>query len=571
MARVAAAASAAQHRAYAIYTRKSSEEGLEQDFNSLDAQREACAAYVQSQRAEGWRLLDDAYDDGGISGGTLQRPALQRLLADIAQRRVDIVVVYKVDRLTRSLTDFARLVEIFDRHAVWFVSVTQQFNTTSSMGRLTLNVLLSFAQFEREVTAERIRDKIAASKKKGLWMGGLVPLGYRADGRTLAIEPDEALLVQRIFTTFVELGCVRQLQAELARQGIVSKRRVSTSGRHTGRLSFSRGHLYRLLANPLYRGEIAHKGQCYPGQHPPIIDAATWKAVRARLDGNARKAGRAGAKLVSPLAGKLVDAEGRRLTPSHAVKAGKRYRYYISQALVGGEAKAAGQRWRLPAAEIEGPVRRQLAAMLADPQAMPDQLGTVDTDALRQVIDRAGRLGSSLREDDVLANELLQQLVARVVLGEGRVGIELDRAALRQHLGLQAGEPPPGPAVLVARVQCKRRGVETRLVLAGQSSEPGKPDPALLKAIARGHAWLSELVKGAVPSIPAIAARDGVTPAYVSRLIDTALLAPDIVQAILDGRQPVELTAQRLMQHRAIALGWNQQRRELGFSATEQS
>ena len=567
---VRAAASTTPRRTCAIYTRKSSEEGLEQDFNSLDAQREACTAYVQSQRAEGWRLLDGAYDDGGISGGTLQRPALQRLLADIAQRRVDIVVVYKVDRLTRSLTDFARLVEIFDRHAVSFVSVTQQFNTTTSMGRLTLNVLLSFAQFEREVTAERIRDKIAASKRKGLWMGGLVPLGYRADGRTLAIEPDEAPIVQRIFTTFVEFGCVRKLQAELARQGVVSKRRVSASGRHTGGLPFSRGHLYRLLANPLYRGEIAHKGQRYPGQHPAIIDAATWEAVRARLDGNRRKAGRAGAKVASPLAGRLVDAEGGRLTPSHAVKAGKRYRYYISQALVSGAAREAGRSWRLPAAGMEALVRHQLAAMLADPQALLDRLGPVDTDGLRQVIDRAGRLGDSLRDDDVLAGELLQQLVARVVLGEGEVGIELDPTALRQRLGLQAVVAEQTP-ILVAPVLCKRRGVETRLVLAGTPAEPGKPDPALLKVIARGHAWLAELVKGEVPSIPAIAARDRVTPAYVSRLIDTALLAPDIVEAILDGRQPVELTAQRLMQHRSLALDWNHQRRELGFAGVAQS
>jgi len=267
----------AGRRHCAIYTRKSSEEGLEQEFNSLAAQREACEAYIHSQQHEGWVLVRTRYDDGGFSGGKLERPALQRLLADIRMGRIDIVVVYKVDRLTRSLADFARLVEIFDAQNVSFVSVTQQFNTTSSMGRLTLNVLLSFAQFEREVTGERIRDKIAASKKKGIWMGGNVPLGYDVDKRTLVINPAEAETVRRIFALYRELGCVRQVKDEADRLGLRTKRRRMEKGAERGGTPFSRGHIYRLLSNPIYSGQIAHKDQLYPGQHQPLIDDEMWR------------------------------------------------------------------------------------------------------------------------------------------------------------------------------------------------------------------------------------------------------------------------------------------------------
>src|SRR5215467_1397178 len=324
----------AGRRRCAIYTRKSSEEGLEQEFNSLAAQREACEAYIHSQQHEGWVLARTRYDDGEFSGGNLERPALQRLLADIRTRRIDIVVVYKVDRLTRSLADFARLVEIFDAQNVSFVSVTQQFNTTNSMGRLTLNVLLSFAQFEREVTGERIRDKIAASKKKGIWMGGNVPLGYDADKRTLVINPAEAETVRRIFALYRELGCVRRVKDEADRLGLRTKRRRVSDGAERGGAPFSRGHLYRLLSNPIYTGRIAHKGQLYPGQHPALIDEETWTAVRNQLAANAG-AHRRNPQAAEPslLAGLLVDAQGERLTPSHAINKGRRYRYYISAAL----------------------------------------------------------------------------------------------------------------------------------------------------------------------------------------------------------------------------------------------
>ncbi len=318
-------------RRCAIYTRKSSEEGLEQEFNSLQAQSEACEAYIRSQRHEGWALARTRYDDGGFSGGNIERPALQRLLADIQGGRIDIVVVYKVDRLTRSLADFARLVEIFDMQGVSFVSVTQQFNTTSSMGRLTLNVLLSFAQFEREVTGERIRDKIAASKKKGMWMGGNVPFGYEASERTLVINSAEAETVRHIFALYRELGCVRRVKEEADGLGLRTKCNITASGIERGGKSFSRGHIYKLLSNPIYIGQIPHKGKFYPGQHPALIDTETWTAVRDRFDANASDHHRkASATEPSLLAGVLVDDRGERLTPSHAIKKGRRYRYYVS-------------------------------------------------------------------------------------------------------------------------------------------------------------------------------------------------------------------------------------------------
>jgi DNA invertase Pin-like site-specific DNA recombinase len=270
----------------ALYTRKSSEEGLEQDFNSLDAQREACEAFVTSQKREGWILLPEMYDDGGFSGGTLERPAFQRLLADVSAGKVDVVVVYKVDRLTRSLSDFAKIVEVFDKNGVSFVSVTQQFNTTSSMGRLTLNILLSFAQFEREVTGERIRDKIAASKKKGLWMGGMPSLGYDVNDRKLVINEEEAKTVRHIFRRYLELKSVRLLKADLDAHGIVSKAREASDGSAYGSKPLARGALYLMLQNRVYRGETVHKDNSYPGEHDAIVDEHLWNEVQVILRTN---------------------------------------------------------------------------------------------------------------------------------------------------------------------------------------------------------------------------------------------------------------------------------------------
>src|SRR5437660_2341857 len=380
----------------AIYTRKSSEEGLEQEFNSLQAQSEACEAYIRSQRHEGWGLARTRYDDGGFSGGNMERPALQRLLADIREGRIDIIVVYKVDRLTRSLADFARLVEIFDAQGVSFVSVTQQFNTTSSMGRLTLNVLLSFAQFEREVTGERIRDKIAASKKKGMWMGGNPPLGYDASERALVINPAEAETVRRIFALYRELGGVRRVKDQADRLGLRTKRSTTAKGAERGGTSFSRGHIYRLLSNPIYTGQIAHKGQLYPGQHPSLIDDETWTAVRDQLAAHAGDHRRR-AKAAEPslLAGLLVDANGERLTPSHAVKKGRRYRYYVSAALI-TDAGTDREGWRLAAREIEDAVIRILADALTSPARL-DCCGRHAERSASETARSVGPYGSSAR------------------------------------------------------------------------------------------------------------------------------------------------------------------------------
>src|SRR3954462_3353951 len=337
----------------AVYTRKSSEEGLEQEFNSLHAQREACEAFIRSQRHEGWVCLPQSYDDGGFSGGTMDRPALQQLLSDIQAGKVDVVVTYKIDRLTRSLADFAKITEILEARGVSFVSVTQQFNTTTSMGRLTLNVLLSFAQFEREVAGERIRDKIAASKKKGWWMGGMPSLGYRVEDRKLIVIPAEAETVREIFGRYVALGSVRLLQQELEARGITSKSWTSSTGRHWGGKPIARGALYLLLQNRIYRGEIVHKEQHYPGEHQAIVDPELWELAQAKLAANAveRSTGER-AKNPSLLTGLLFDGDGNRMTPTHAVKNGRRYRYYVSHPLVPGTRATSPNGMRVPAPAI---------------------------------------------------------------------------------------------------------------------------------------------------------------------------------------------------------------------------
>src|ERR1700720_1078672 len=352
----------------AIYTRKSSEEGLEQEFNSLQAQREACEAFIESQRQEGWVCVGAAYDDGGFSGATLDRPALQQLMADLTAGRVDTIVVYKIDRLTRSLADFAKIVEILDARGASFVSVTQQFNTTTSMGRLTLNVLLSFAQFEREVIGERIRDKIAASKKKGMWMGGVPPLGYGVQDHKLVMIDSEADAVRLIFRRYGELGSVRLLKSELEARGIKSKSWTSASGRLVGGKPFSRGALYLMLQNRTYLGEIVHKGQFHPGKHTPIIDQPSWDVVQAQLDSNAAERN-SGTRNHHPslLSGMLFDGDGNRMTPSHALKMGTRYRYYVSGSLITRDRTQTTAGLRIPAAEIEQLVSSRVHRWLLDP------------------------------------------------------------------------------------------------------------------------------------------------------------------------------------------------------------
>src|SRR5712671_4260977 len=417
----------------AIYTRKSSEEGLEQDFNSLHAQRESCEAYIQSQKHEGWVALPILYDDGGYSGGSIERPALKELLADIQSRAVDVVVVYKVDRLTRSLADFAKIVEIFDAAGVSFVSVTQQFNTTTSMGRLTLNVLLSFAQFEREVTGERIRDKIAASKQKGMWMGGWVPIGYDRKDRTLTINETEAVTVRTIFELFLKLKNVQLVQAELARLNLTTKPYATPRGRAVGGLSFARGHLYKILSNPLYIGEIEHRGVRYPGQHPRLIEAATWDAVQAQLAANHHEnRTRTNAKSKSLLAGLIYDDAGDRLVSSHATKNGKRYRYYVTSEGTGRSVAAASTpRLWLPAATIDQLVLTKLQGFLTDKAQI--------SNLLRETRCRPAKIGSGLGIASKLADSLtsaapmaqnVTDLLARVTVSSTSLNISIKRDRL---------------------------------------------------------------------------------------------------------------------------------------------
>jgi len=351
-------------RRCAVYTRKSSEEGLDMDFNSLDAQREDCEAYVQSQRQEGWVLVPDRYDDGGVSGGTLERPALKRLLADIEAGKVDVVVVYKIDRLSRSLMDFAKLVDVFERNEVTFVSVTQQFSTITSMGKLTLNILFSFAQFEREVIGERIRDKFAASRKKGMWMGGWAPLGYRVESRKLIVDKAEAEKVRWIFTRYVQTSSVTMIVRELTAEGFVN--------RYGQRLD--KGRIYKLLNNRVYLGEVVHKGTAYPGEHEAIVSQSLWDRVHAVMAEGARsKAGRTRAQTPALLKGIIFDAEGRAMSPSHTRKGQRLYRYYVSQSVIRGVCANDGVNrpgliTRVPAGDVEAAVLDQLRLLLRTPE-----------------------------------------------------------------------------------------------------------------------------------------------------------------------------------------------------------
>jgi site-specific DNA recombinase len=537
----------------AIYTRKSSEEGLEQAFNSLDAQREACAAYVASQKGQGWRLLPHRYDDGGVSGGTLERPGLQILLSNIEADKVDLVVVYKVDRLTRSLADFAKLVERFDAAGVSFVSVTQQFNTATSMGRLTLNVLLSFAQFEREVTAERIRDKIAASKKKGLWMGGLVPLGYDVKDRTLVVNEAEADTVRTIFQLYLELGCARRVKEAADRQALVSKYRRFESGKTFGGVAFTRGRIYHLLANPVYVGEIRHKRRSYPGQHPAIIDRATFEAAKLKLKANAsRVKAQTSATSHSPLVGKLTDETGDRLTPSHAVRRGKRYCYYVSRRLVAGRGKSDSRGWRLPAAALEGAVARLIIDASETPSAAQGLTDGATPEMLTKLPSAAKSLCSALSGPD--RGPTLRAIVASARIEPGRLSITLCPVAMAERLDVPLAHISRDALSLIGEFRLRRRGVEAKLVLA---NTPTALDRTLLKTVARGWAWFEEVKAGA--TMQAIADREHVTQRRVAYIVDLAFLAPDIVRSIVEGRQPPILTADRLIKSRHRLL-WSDQR-----------
>jgi DNA invertase Pin-like site-specific DNA recombinase len=537
----------------AIYTRKSSEEGLEQDFNSLHAQREACQAYIKSQKHEGWKGLSAHYDDGGYSGGTMERPALQKLLADISAKRIDVVVVYKVDRLTRSLADFAKIVEVFDATGVSFVSVTQAFNTTTSMGRLTLNVLLSFAQFEREVTGERIRDKIAASKKKGLWMGGFVPMGYRAKERTLAIDKAEAETVRLIFARYLALGSVRKLEAELAGSKLRTRAFTSAGEKTWGNRPFSRGHLYYLLSNPIYAGKIAHKEKQYDGQHEAIIDRKTWNAVQAQLAANNRKSQtQSRAKEPNLLAGLLVDSKGNRLTSSHTAKGGRRYRYYVGTRVEQGQTKP----WRLPAPEIEAAVLGEVQRFLEDRQRVAGALKKLRPQSreLKEALGTATDLSAAI-EAFATRRETAHRLIKFVAVDDAELVVELKLGAL--ILGA-SGSIRAAIHRLTVPIDFARQDGNA-IVLGGAADRAAAADPSLVKALARGFAWFEELTTGHVETVRAIAKRERVTDRYVSQLMELAFIDPRIVQRALAGVGRMATSTARLVFGIDLPLMWSEQ------------
>jgi site-specific DNA recombinase len=525
----------------AIYTRKSSEEGLDQAFNSLHAQRDACEAYIKSQAQEGWRALPALYDDGGISGATMERPALQRLLQDVDRGLVDTIVVYKIDRLTRSLADFARIVERLEAAGASFVSVTQAFNTTTSMGRLTLNVLLSFAQFEREVTGERIRDKIAASKKKGMWMGGALPLGYDAptdpQTRALVVNEAEAETVRSIFQTYLELGSVAALSSQLQAQGILSKVSVARSGARRGGEHFSRGALYHLLQNRTYLGEVPHRDQSYPGAHPAIVPLALFDAVQARIASQRRvRRERPTRSDQMPLKGLLFDADGEPMSPSFGYgRRGQMYRYYVSAPLQQGR----------------------------KPKGSADALRRISAPALEERL--RSELSRLLGEDAGLT-ELLRP-VRRVELdGEGlRMVFALKDAprSLRSRLQVCISDPALGELYLA--VSCRVRGGRTWVLAADGGPAFSRRDPVLIRRLRQAHriaaliGW--QMADGALSGL----SEGAPAGAYERRLCRLVFLAPDIQRAILAGRQPPGLTLEGILRA-DFPLEWAKQRRQWGFA-----
>jgi DNA invertase Pin-like site-specific DNA recombinase len=552
----------------AVYTRKSSEDGLEQEFNSLDAQREACEAFILSQKAQGWKSVG-AYDDGGFSGGNVERPALKKLLADVADGRVRIVVVYKVDRLTRSLADFAKLVELFDAHGVSFVSVTQQFNTTSSMGRLTLNVLLSFAQFEREVTGERIRDKIAASKRKGLWMGGIAPIGYVPNERTLAIDEPQAARVREIYRLYVELGCVRRLKAEVDRLGWITPERRTRRADAVGGRAFSRGHLYRVLTNRIYLGQIVHKGTVFSGQHPAIVETVLWDAAQERLAANLQgHRSRATAANPSLLTGLVFDERGNRLAPTHANKGARRYRYYVGQA-PGAASGSATPLVRLPAQELEQAVIGSLVRFLGDDSRQIALMGNVEADVAQARLHHAGSVSEDLATmSSANMIELLAHMVERITVHSNRLEIAVRIGAIWPAGGPSATDQ--GVELIDTPVQLKRCGMAVRLIVSAPGAtdgrvSAGKPDPTLVALVGKAQTWFDRLSSGHADSVLAIARELRIGSPYVARVIHLAFLAPDIVQRIARGDHPVELNADRLIRMVPLPMDWQAQRVLLGL------
>jgi DNA invertase Pin-like site-specific DNA recombinase len=538
--------SAAKILRCAIYTRVSTEHGLDQDFNSLDAQREACSAYIKSQAHEGWRENREHYDDGGFSGGSLDRPALQRLLEDIESRKVDVIVVYKVDRLTRSLADFAKLVELFDGEGVSFVSVTQSFNTTSSMGRLTLNVLLSFAQFEREVTGERIRDKIAASKKKGIWVGGIIPFGYRLENRKLLIEESEDKIVRLIFERYLALGSIRALEQELNSAGILTRRRELSTGKVIGGIAFTSGPIAHILKNRTYIGQLNHRKNAYPADHAPIVSRELFDAVQKQLEAkrNARaeKHQASGALLI----GKLFDQYGRPMTPTYACKGARRYRYYVS--------RSNGPRAGLPKQPIIRVRADEIEQAIVLALSEHPQLAAFGLEKVFRATHAKGNSWSPMALIEANTNPLLiDRVLQHATINRPKIEVVLTLEAARiatcdkistewngrRHRVRRdiVGEPSGGTRGPAVRLDSKTRA-------------------SLVRSIARGRTWLEEILTGKCLDAVAIAARENLSVRSVQVILSLASLSPQIVTAAAEGKLPRDV-GQRLL--RQPPLSWSDQ------------
>lgn len=505
----------------AIYTRKSTEHGLQLEFNSLDAQRDACEAYIKSQASLGWKVITHPYDDPAFSGGNLERPALQRLLKDIDAGKVDVVVVYKIDRLTRSLADFAKLVEAFDARSISFVAVTQQFNTTTSMGRLTLNVLLSFAQFERELSSERVRDKVAASRRKGKWTGGTVPLGYEAKDKKLVIHPTEAETVRTIFRRYIELKSFGRLVADLDKRGIVTKRRNTKVKKFNGGIPFTYGPLAHFLKNRIYVGETGHGGKWYPGEHKAIIDRKTFDKVQGLLKSGAHKRKIKRSESGALLMGKLFDDRGNAMSPSFTSKNGARYRFYVSSAILRGRKTEAGSLARISAADIERTLINALRVRLKIDKAV------LDADVIGTYVERAELSNRAIKITTTPA--------AKIRSNQFSIPWQV-----RQ---------PDSASVLEA------------------DGEEGQPNAKLVQVIVRAHAWLRDLKNNKFDTVEALAAAVKLHPKLVRQELRYAFLAPAITKAILIGEQPSALSLARIP--KTLPLAWLEQCRTLGFSSSK--
>ncbi len=539
----------------AVYTRKSTEDGLEQEFNSLDAQREACEAYILSQRHEGWALVETHYDDGGFSGGNMERPGLKALLEDVESGRIDVIVVYKVDRLTRSLADFAKIVERLDSKEASFVSVTQAFNTTTSMGRLTLNVLLSFAQFEREVTGERIRDKIAASKKKGLWMGGPVPLGYEVIERKLVPVPEEAERVRTIMRRYIASHSANELIAQLEAEGIRTKFQKRTSGPHRGGIPFRRGSLFHLLKNPIYRGKIVHKGEVYDGEHEAIVDEDLWSAVQQRLLEKAPpRRRRKNDTHQALLRGLLIDPEGRPMVPTYVTKRSRRYAYYETRKDIAAK-DGTEPATRIGQGQLERHLVLQLTTLLEDEHTLRRISGEEGGGSIRDLFAKAKHIASSLSFDDP-RKAVIPQLIAAMQIRQDRIDIQLNAHALGGGSAIHWSWSIPLPV---------RKPFREAKLRIDQGADPAPVNTDLITLLGKALKARELVLASPELSLNQIAKREGRCRKQLTKLVRLSWLSPNVVEALSDGRAPKSLTRKRLLDA-DLPLAWSDQEEFLGIS-----